>query len=786
MLSRSLGMRIRRGQRRRIGRSAWASSWAWACTWALAFGIIGAAIPAAALEPLTIDASRPAPRVDLAPVPENAPNIVVVLLDDVGFAAGATFGGAIPSPTLDDLAARGLRYNRFHTTGICSPTRAALLTGRNAHAAGVGAVLNSASAYSGREGILKKSAATLARVLRDAGYATSAFGKWHLTPPWETSPSGPFDRWPTGVGFETFYGFLGGESHQFEPALYEGTRPVERPEGEAYHITEDIAQRAASWMKLQKTVRPEKPFFLYFAPGATHAPLQAPKEWIERFKGQFDHGWDVERERAIARQKALGVVPEDTILTPRPDVIPPWTDLSPDEQKIASRLMEVYAGFFAHTDAQVGQLVSALDDLDAFDNTIFVYVVGDNGSSSEGGVYGGWNYFAGLMGMREDTATNLARLDAFGGTDSFPHFPAGWAWATNTPFQWAKTVASHLGGTRNAMVVSWPDGIRGEGGLREQWTHVTDLVPTLLEAAGIEAPASVGGVPQQPMDGKSFAETFRNRRAPERHTTQYFEVFGHRAIYHEGWMASAFRGRTPWKVMQRIERPIDEDVWELYDLRSDFSQGRDLAAQEPERLAAMKRLFLAEAAKNGVLPLGDVAPGTGLPRLNANRREFVFHERTVGLSEPTAPLIASRSFEIIADVEIPPAGAEGVIATEGGVVAGWALYLDAQSTPIFTYNLFDVQETTLVGDRSVPPGRAKLRFVFDYDGGGPGRGGRGRLFLGREQLAEGRIPRTTPQFSIDETFDIGTDTGSPAGDYPPNYDFTGMLHKVTIKLSKGE
>jgi arylsulfatase len=730
--------------------------------------------------------SEPPPNIELSSVPKGAPNIVVVLLDDVGFSAAQTFGGAIPTPTLDDLSDAGLRYNRFHTTGICSPTRASLLTGRNAHAVGVGAVLNSASNYPGREGMLKKNAATIAALLRDYGYATSAWGKWHLAPPWESSPSGPFDRWPTGVGFDTFYGFLGGEAHQFEPSLFEGTRPVKRPDTVAYHFTEDIAERAATWMRLQKSIRPEKPLFVYFATGATHAPLHAPKKWIERFKGQFDHGWDEERERAFGRQKQADIIPQDSILTPRPDAIPAWSSLSNEERVIGSRLMEVFAAFLAHTDAQVGKLVGALRDIDEFDNTLFIYIVGDNGASAEGGLRGGWNYFAGLMGMQEDTATNLARLDEFGLTDSFPHFPAGWAWATNTPFQWAKTVASHLGGTRNPLVMSWPNGIRSKGELRSQWSHVNDIVPTILDILDLDAPKEFDGIPQLPMDGVSLAYSFDDARASSRHNTQYFEVFGHRAIYHEGWMASAFRGRAPWNVMTPIKHSFEEDVWELYNLDRDFSQGRDLASSEPAKLRAMKKRFLEEAAKNSVLPLAETRPGQGLPRLNGDRRSFVFYEGAIGIAEPTAPPIAQRSYVITAELDVPESGAEGVIATEGGVVAGWALYVNDSGRPVYTYNLFDVMRTTIVGDRPLPEGHSTLRFEFDFDGGGPGRGGVATLYLGEEKIGEGRIARTTPMFSIDETFDVGTDTGSPAGDYPANYDFTGGIRSVKFDLGELE
>ncbi len=727
-------------------------------------------------------AGTPPAQIRIERSPDGAPNVVVVLLDDVGFGAAATFGGPIETPTLDRLAKSGLRYNRFHTAAICSPTRAALLTGRNPHAVGVGAVMNSASNHDGYRGVIPPTAATIAEILRQNGYSTAAFGKWHLTPDWETSPAGPFDRWPTGMGFERFYGFLGGETHQFEPTLFEGTRPVRRPPRADYHLSEDLADQAVAWMQLQHSVTPQRPFFVYLAPGATHAPIHVPKAWIERFAGRFDQGWDVLREEIFARQKRLGVVPADAQLTPRPAELPAWESLSPERRRIASRFMEAYAGFLAHTDAQVGRVVDALSDMGELDDTLFFYIVGDNGASGEGGLDGAWNYFAAFFGVADDPTILLGRLDEVGGTTSYPHYPAGWAWAMDSPFQWMKTVASHLGGTRNPLVVSWPRRIRDRGGLRTQFSYVSDVAPTILEAAGIEAPALVNGVAQQPVDGVSLVYSFADAKAPSRRRTQYFEVYANRAVYHDGWMASAFRGRLPWLVFSSGSHPIQDDVWELYDLERDFSQARDLAQAEPARLRELQDLFWAEFASNRGLPLHDSTRDRDLPRLAAGRSSFAFHAGAIGIPESAAPPLVNRSFAITAELFVPESGAQGVVVAEGGVVAGWSLYVDAEGRPAYTYNFFGAERTTVRGDEPLPAGKVVLGLEFAY-GGGIGGGGTARLRVAGRTVAEGRIPRTAPVFfSIDETFDVGTDTGSPAGEYPAGYSWSGEIERVGVEL----
>ncbi|MEO6319722.1 MAG: arylsulfatase [Polaromonas sp.] len=560
--------------------------------------------------------------------------MVVVLLDDVGFGAVGTFGGLIPTPTLDQLAQRGLRYNRFHTTAMCSPTRASLLTGRNPHSVGSGVVGELSTGYDGYVGMIPKSAATIAEILRQHGYGTSAWGKWHNTPIWETSATGPFDHWPTGQGFEKFYGFLGGGTDQYEPDLYDNTTPVRHPGKPGYHLTEDLADQAIAWMQQQKSVSPDKPFFVYFAPGGAHAPLQAPKPWIERFKGQFDQGWDKVREEIFARQKQLGVLPANAVLTPRPKELPAWDSQSTDQKKISARLMETYAGFLSHTDAQVGRLVETLQQMDQFDNTLFIYVVGDNGASGEGGLHGKFHEINSFNGVPEDPASLVKRLDEIGGPTSFSHYPAAWAWAMDTPFQWMKQVASHFGGTRNPMVVTWPKVIHEPGGLRSQFSNVTDLMPTILEAAHIPVPTMVNGVAQQAVNGQSLLFSLNDAKAAGRDRVQYFEMLGNRAMYRDGWMASTTPTRMPWNVLSWGPSTLGTANWELYHVDEDFTQAHDLAKQHPEKLRELQNLFWIEAGKNKVLPLDDrfverlsLTNDTGQsvrPSLTAGRNSFTY------------------------------------------------------------------------------------------------------------------------------------------------------------------
>ncbi|MEQ9464705.1 MAG: arylsulfatase [Haliea sp.] len=720
---------------------------------------------------------------------------MVVLLDDVGFGAASTFGGPIHTPTLEQLAERGLRYNRFHTTALCSPTRASLLTGRDPHVANVGAVINSSNAYEGYQGILRPETASVAELLRSAGYGTALFGKWHLVPDWEASPIGPFDRWPRGQGFEKFYGFLGGETDQFEPTLYQDTTAIRRPPGANYHLTEDLAEQAERWIRLQNSLAPGRPFFLYFAPGATHAPLQVPEPWISRYRGAFKQGWDALREETFRRQKALGVIPAAARLTARHEGIPAWDSLGPDEQIVAARMMETFAGFLSHTDSQVGRIVDTLQTLGLFDNTLFIYLVGDNGGEGAAGADGSINYLGALQGMQEPLSRQLDQLDAIGGPDSFALYPAGWAWATNTPFQWVKQIASHLGGTRTPMVVSWPRRIQDHGGLRSQFSHVNDIAPTILDAVGLTLPETVSGARQLPMDGASLLPSFTDPEAPEHKHTQYFEVHGHRSIYHEGWMASARHSMLPWDVgLPVAPTPFADDVWELYHLEQDFSQSEDLAQARPDKLRSLQALFHSEAERVGILPLRNalaVRGGAPLPSLRGDRQHFTYYEGAIAIPESGAPGMLNRSWELAAELVVasdPGGPPRGVIATLGGSGSGWSLYLDAEGRPVFEYRVFEAASIRIAGKHSLLPGEHRITLGFDYDGGGYGQGGLFTLKPDDESPGQQRTPATPPGFfSIDETFDIGVDTGSPAGSYPADspagYHLTGArIERVTIEL----
>ena len=773
-----------------IRRPAWHRIAARAVARVAAVTLLGLAFTASAAATTPGEASTRTAGIPLPSAPAGAPNVVVVLLDDVGFGATQTFGGPVRTPALESLAQEGLRYNRFHTTAICSPTRASLLTGRDPHAANVGAVLNSSSALPGYQGLLRAETATIAEILRQRGYSTGAFGKWHLTQTWEASRAGPFDRWPTGVGFDKFYGFLGGETDQYEPTLYEGTTPVHRPAGDDYHVTEDLVDQAIDWVDGVQSLDADKPFFLYLAPGAVHAPLQVAKSWIDGYDGEFEAGWDAMREAIVARQKALGVVPEDTALTPRPETLPAWDSLSADQKQVAARLMQTFAGFLEHTDVQVGRLVDALKQRGEFDNTLFIYIAGDNGSSAEGGLAGSINYLGSLQGLPETLEQQLAALDEMGNANTFPQYPAGWAWALTSPFQWVKQVASHLGGSRVGAVISWP-AVIGEqaGGLRSQFAHVNDIAPTILDALDIPAPETVNGVEQLPMDGSSLLPSLTNADAAEHHPTQFFEVHGNRGIYHQGWMASAFHQRLPWTVGGVITpTPMEADSWELYNLEEDYSQSRNLAEQHPQKLAELKALFHARAEQLGILPLRsslDTMQSHPVPHLGEGRDTFVYRAGAMGIPEAQAPNMKNRSWSLTAQIrgEQP----QGVLATIGGTVGGWALFLDEQSRPVFHYRTFERDAITLRGEQPLR-GEQQVSVNFDYDCGGYARGGELGLRVDGESVDSGRIEVTPPAyFSIDETFDIGVDSGSPAGHYPADsslgYAFQGgEIDTVTIEL----
>jgi arylsulfatase len=743
----------------------------------------------------TYDAKDPDtsfPAIEPLRPPAGAPNVLVILLDDVGFGASSAFGGPCHTPTAERLASGGLRFNRFHTTALCAPTRQALLTGRNHHSVAMGSITETATSAPGQSSVLPNTKAPLAMTLKLNGYSTAQFGKCHEVPVWQTSPMGPFDAWPSGGGgFETFYGFIGGENNQWAPALYEGTTPVEPPATaeEGYHLTEDLTDRAVGWMRQQKALMPDKPFFVYYAPGATHAPHHVPQEWVDKYRGRFAHGWDVQREQTLARQKELGVVPADTELTPRNELITAWDDM-PDELKpVLERQMEVYAGFLEHTDVQVGRLVDALEDLEILDNTIVYYIIGDNGASAEGTMNGAFNEMANFNGMAdlETPEFMLSKMDEFGSPTSYNHYSVGWAWAMNSPFQWTKQVASHWGGTRNGTIVHWPAGIAEAGGVRSQFTHVIDVAPTILEAAGLPEPAMVNGVQQAPIEGTSMLYAFNDPHEPERHDLQYFEMFGNRGVYHRGWSAVT-KHKTPWVMVGGATPDFDDDVWELYDgAGGDFSQARDLAQAQPERLAHLQRLWLIEAVKHDVLPLDDRgaerfdAEGVGRPTLIRGTSQL-FYPGMGRLTENSVVSIKNKSFSITADVDVPATGADGVIIAQGGRFGGWVVYAkDGHLT--FVYNVLGIHEFTTTADVPIPTGRRQVRMEFAYDGGGLAKGGDVTLFHDGEPVGSGRVGATQAMiFSADETTDIGYESGTTV---TPDYDaqgsrFTGKIHWVQL------
>ena len=721
--------------------------------------------------------------------PAGAPNVLLVLLDDVGFGASSAYGGPCATPTAERLAAGGLAFTRFHTTALCAPSRAALLTGRNHHSVGMGAVPDLATSAPGYNSMRPKSAAPLAETLRLNGYSTAQFGKCHEVPMWENSPVGPFDLWPTGSGFEYFYGFIGGGTNQWYPGLYEGTSPVEpnKTPQEGYHLTEDLADRTIAWIRQQKTLAADKPFFAYFAPGATHAPHHAPKEWIDRYRGQFDGGWDALRDATFARQKSLGVIPADAELTERPAEIPAWDDIDDDLKPVLARQMEVYAGFLSHTDHQVGRLIDALEELEILGDTLVLYLIGDNGASAEGTPHGTFNellVFNQSMDL-ETTDFLKAHIDDFGSPTANNHYAVGWAHATCTPYQWTKQVASHFGGTRNGMVVHWPTGFAARGERRSQFHHVTDIAPTILEAAGIPAPTFVNGIQQMPLHGVSMAYCFDAAEASGRHETQYFEIVCNRGIYHKGWTAVT-RHSIPWLAAQTPA--LDDDTWELYDTTTDWSQAHDLSREHPERLRDLQRLFLIEAVKYGALPLDDrrverfLAELAGRPELITGRSQLLFGGMG-RLSESSVINTKNTSHSVTADIELPSGVTTGVFIAQGGAFGGWSLYL-LEGIPTYCYNLFGVTRTYVRGTKPLTPGHHQVRAEFEY-AGGLGAAASLTLLVNGTSVGEGRLERTTPLvFSYDETTDIGCDNGSTVSD---EYDeatgrFRGTVHWVEIDV----
>ena len=744
---------------------------------------------------ITYDAKDPEtafPPIEPLLPPEGAPNVLVILLDDVGFGASSAFGGPAQTPTAARLQRDGLTYNRFHTTALCAPTRAALLSGRNHHSVGMGLITETATAAPGSSGLRPNTKAALPMTLKLNGYSTAQFGKCHEVPPWQTSPIGPFDAWPTGGGgFEHFYGFIGGENNQYYPALYDGVSPVEpetSPE-DGYHLTEDLADHAIDWIRTQKSLAPDKPFFVYFAPGATHAPHHVPLEWADRYAGRFAQGWDALREATLARQRELGVVHADAELTARPDVIPAWDEMDDALRPVLERQMEVYAGFLEHTDFHVGRVIDAVESIGALENTLVFYIIGDNGASAEGTINGAFNEMANFNGLAalETPEFMAAMKDKLGTVEAYNHYSVGWAWAMCSPYQWTKQVASHWGGTRNGTIVHWPAGFTSRGATRAQFTHVIDIAPTVLEAAGIPEPTFVNGVQQSPIEGTSMLYSFDDGDAPERHDLQYFEMAGNRGIYFKGWSAVT-RHSTPW-LPNEVLPALDDDVWELYDGTTDWTQARDLAAEQPERLAYLQRLWLIEAVKYNVLPIDDRrferlnATIAGRPQLVTGTSQVLFRGMR-RLSENSVIDIKNRSFTVTAAIRTPQQGpVSGVVVAQGGRFGGWALYVkDGRAK--FVYNLLGLQEFIIGSDAEIPPGEHQIRAEFAYDGGGLAKGGDVTLYLDGRAVGTGRVDATHPLiFSADETTDIGDDFGMPvSADYAGASTFLGRIDVVQIDV----
>jgi len=723
--------------------------------------------------------------------PKGAPNVVIVLIDDVGFGATSTFGGPIRTPTLDRLAAGGLRFNNFHTTALCSPTRNALKTGRNHHTTNTGSIMETATAFPGNTGQIPNSVAPLAEMLRLNGYSTGAFGKWHETAAWETSVSGPFDRWPTHQGFDKFYGFIGGETDQWYPLVYDGVTRVDPPHEEGYHFTVDMTNQAINWVKAQQSMTPDRPFFVYYATGAVHAPHHVPKAWADKYKGQFDKGWDRTRQETTERQREMGVIPADTRLAGKPEDIVDWDTLPADHRRLFARQAEVFAGFMEQTDHEVGRFVKALEDIGELDNTLFIYIAGDNGTSAEGGFVGMYNEMTYFNQVTEKVEDLIPLIDKWGGPETFPHMAAGWAVAFDAPFSWTKQVASDFGGTRNGMVIHWPEGIKDEGGLRTQFSHVIDVAPTILQATGLPEPRVVNGTPQTPIEGVSMLYAFDDAKAAERHTTQYFEMFGNRAIYRDGWLARTLH-RAPWQTGK--QKPLESDIWDLYNVRKDFSLTRNLAEERPEKLEEMRALFMIEAEKYHVLPIDDrtverVNPAiAGRPDLLGGRTSLTLYEGMTGMLENTFINVKNQSKTITAELEIPEGGANGVILAQGGRFGGWSLHMK-DGKPVYTYNYLGLARYTVSAESAIPAGEATVELEFVYDGGGLGKGGAASLSVNGMVVAEGRIEKTQPLiFSADETADVGLDNQTPVaegiGIGPQETRFTGRIHKITVEVKE--
>ena len=747
---------------------------------------------------INLDATKSTPAWPPTVVPpKNAPNVLLIITDDVGFGAPSTFGGLIPTPAMDRIAKAGLRFTQFHSTALCSPTRASLITGRNHHSVGFGVITEISTGYPGYNSVITKDKVTVGTILKDNGFATSWFGKNHNTPSFQASQAGPFDQWPIGMGFEYFYGFMGGETNQWQPGnLVRNTTPIYPYVGKpGWNLITAMADDAIGYVNELNALAPDKPFFLYYAPGGTHAPHHPTPEWIAKFKGKFDMGWNAAREQIFANQKRLGVIPQDAKLTPWPDdLLKKWDDLPADEKKLYARQMEVYAAYLAYTDYEIGRVIQAVEDVGKLDNTLVIYISGDNGSSAEGTPHGTPNEMTTFNGIDVPLAEQMKLMDVWGSDQTYPHMAVGWTWAMDTPFKWTKQVASHFGGTRQGMAISWPKRIKDAGGIRNQFHHVIDIVPTILEATGIPAPVQVNGIAQKPIEGTSLAYLFDKSNAdkPSTRTTQYFEMFGMRALYHEGWMASTTPYRAPWNITGETPKDIVNGVkWELYNITTDWTQNNDVAAAHPEKLKELQDLFWVEANKYQVLPLDASAFTRSVaerPSSTAGRTEFTYLKPITGVLPGNEPNIRNKSYVITADIVVPKDGGQGMIVTDGGRFGGYGLYL-LKGKPVLNYNLEGVARFRWEGADTLSPGRHTISFDFKYDGPGLAKGGTGVLSVDGKEVASKTIPNTVPfTFGVDESFDIGSDTGTPVEDkeYQTPFTFNGTLNKLTIQLKPEE
>ena len=734
---------------------------------------------------LDVRNTTPPPRFDIK-APKDAPNVLIVLIDDMGFGVSGSFGGPVNMPAFDKLAQNGIRYNRFHTTALCAPTRTALLTGYNHHSNNMGVITELASTYPGYDAVRPQTITPVAEVLRLNGYNTAQFGKCHEVPPWEISNNGPQDRWPTRSGFEKFYGFLGGETNQWAPLIYDGVTLVETPTNPDYHFTTDMTNQAISWTRFQKALQPHKPFFIYFAPGATHAPHHAPKEFIAKYKGKFDQGWDKIREETFARQKKAGIIPENATLAPKPKEIKDWDALSADEKKLFARQMEVYAGFAEHTDYEVSRLITAIEEMGELDNTVIFFIAGDNGASAEGQMNGVYNEMTYFNGIPETVPEMLKHLDEWGSPSTYPHFSAGWAVAMDVPFTWTKQVASDFGGTRNGMVIHWPNGIKAKGEIRSQFGHVIDIGPTIYEISGIPSPKTVNGIAQDPIEGTSLLYSFNDANANEKHTVQYFEMFGNRGVYQDGWYARTIH-KAPY--LPKAYATLQEDQWSLYNTNEDFSLANDLASQNPDKLKTMQDLFMKEAEKYHALPIDDRslermnATAMGRPTLMEGRTSVTYGEGMKGMGIDIFIDLRNTAYTMTADLEVGANG-NGVIVCQGGRFGGLTFYVKS-GKPAFTYNFMGLESTTIAAPQALKPGKYAVMYDFKYDGGGPGKGGVGTISVNGNKVAEGRINRTQPGiFSVDDLADVGIDEGTMVANYGGPSKFNGKLNKVTIEQKK--